>query len=411
MTTSLADRDCSRPNGNILSRTSTFSNQASASRSLPRRRSVSSSLGSSSSQSLQLVTNPQLARKAAQAMLQRQRTSQMSPSHVVSAPDPFHATGQNDEPHPDSHPAPLSDKGQLPSLAVTPENQTHSVINVTVDEGGVRILGGKTPGGTPRTASRNKIGRASHRTRQDFRQRMQQPWIEDKENSSSGRSNNDDIANIPVRRQSVRDLKSGMSSIGGALSPANGRSNEWDGSMPRRHSSRSFINHAKPSVELKVVRDSDTKTQVDEKEAVTELPKPGADVDKGKDVKEHCPAPKKELGEVEEKEVGPVLDGSENLTNTVEAKMPNSGSWCDKCAGVGLIVAALLTDREKRDAGCDAVGDEADYGKKGGWRSVVLGESGRGKLERENARLMKENKGLFDMVVQLQRQLDDVRKA
>lgn len=441
MSTSLADRDCSRPTKSVFSRSNTLASQSSGSRSLPRRRSINSVNPKASFQPSHSMQNPQYARKAAQAMLERRRASAVSQAPNMSLENAVVSSSTTEQPfqapeltqshssvlnssddHFDSNnpPAPLREKGQVPRELGNYNKTKPTVINVTVDEGGVHILDSK-PKNTGRNSSRNKIGRASSRTRQDIRQRLQNSWVEDKENG--GAPNTSLEATFPVRRQSIRDWKSAFDATSGPVSPsATGntltRSSEWDGSMPRRHSSRSFIhrrNGAGDSLanaptnapteshptKLRSERETDGVTNVD-------LEQTKNDDDEHGD-SDTC---------AEDREVSienSTLDENTMPLTTVsvdkngETKMPDHGRWCDSCAGVGLIVAALLADREKREAGTEQGNDDGSP-KKGGWRSVVLGDSGRTKLEKENARLVKENKALFDVIHQLQRRLNDSRK-
>lgn len=104
-------------------------------------------------------------------------------------------------------------------------------------------------------------------------------------------------------------------------------------------------------------------------------------------------------------------------------RMPNEGRWCDKCAGVGLMVAALLAEKKKQDeertrASSDASDSEEKSQltrKLSGWRTVVMGggsissssSSEKSRLSAENARLIKENKALYDVMHQLQKRFNE----
>lgn len=433
--TSLADRDCSRPNNSIFSRSNALLSQSSGPRSLPRRRSVNSSNPKTSFQSSHSIQNPQFTRKAAQAMLERRRASSVSPaidstvencieqssstmeqlphSPDLTRPQPSVPNSSYDHSDSNNYPAPLGEKGQVPRDFSNQQKAKPAVINVTVDEGGVHILDAK-PKNVARNSSRNKIGRASSRARHDIRQRLQHPWTDDKENGGTAYDNLE--STFPMRRQSIRDWKPIIDGTSGPASPAvagntSARLNEWDGSMPRRHSSRSFIHRRNTPLESKLEASVDLqskKTTVGDgengsySESGQQAKTTGRD-DEGTCI-ENCGDVNKASSAVKKLTISNIDTENNRVT-----KMPERGRWCDDCGGVGLIVAALLANQEKKEAGGEQSSSDGSP-KKVGWRSVVLGDSGRGKLEREIAELQKENKALYEVIGQLRGQFDELCK-
>lgn len=433
--TSLADRDCSRPNNSIFSRSNALLSQSSGPRSLPRRRSVNSSNSKTLFQPSHSVQNPQFTRKAAQVMLERRRASPVSSAidtslekcseqsfstseqlhHSTDLTSPQTSVPYSSYDHSDSnnHPVPLGEKGQVPCDSSNQQKPKPAVINITVDEGGVHILDAK-PKNAARNSSRNKIGRASSRTRQDIRQRLQHPWADDKENGATAHDNLESI--FPARRQSTRDWKPIIDGTPGPVSPAVvgntfARLNEWDGSMPRRHSSRSFIHRRNAPVESKL----EASTDLQSKKVTIEDGENGSSSESGQQAKavdredeenlaENCDEINKASSAVK-KLAGSNIDKENNR----DTKMPERGRWCDDCGGVGLIVAALLANREKKEAGGEQSSTDGSP-KRGGWRSVVLGDSGRSKLEKEIFELQKENKALYEVIGHLREQFNELCK-
>lgn len=301
------------------------------------------------------------------------------------------------------------------------EPPTQPVINVTVDAAGVRVsessraLSVKAAKPSKqntmdRTTSRKNLARTSSRTSmrsgRDFRPRLQ----DDKENSSS--AGNHMEAYFAARRRSMRDWKQPVD-------------DEWDGSMPRRHSSRSFINRAAaepsgapvPEEAHPVLRENKTNAprteDVNEAVVQMEVAKQGVQAVEARkeEQKRDGKEVRKEFGgetvQATEKEVQ--LDECDKPTELFDnPTLPECGQWCEKCGGVGLLITALLSERKKERL---EDGGSEHSPKKNGWRAVVLGDNGRSKLVAENARLAKENKTLFDIVHQLHRRFTDLRKS
>lgn len=99
--------------------------------------------------------------------------------------------------------------------------------------------------------------------------------------------------------------------------------------------------------------------------------------------------------------------------HSCKAESLDEGRWCNKCAGVGLVVSALLAEHKKKS---ETESPEPSTSAMGGrkvsaWRTVVLGSGGdsgsKAKLVAENNRLQKENKALYDVVHQLQKRFNE----
>lgn len=175
----------------------------------------------------------------------------------------------------------------------------------------------------------------------------------------------------------------------------------WDGSMPRRHSAR-------------IVRQDKDKLPV----AVAEEPRPVAPmlqrvVERNvlahvnvKDVaremvmktsKPRTPTQSDASAKTTNSSVGYETEMRCLLSKSSSNQPPHQGKWCDDCAGLGLHIAALLSELERQ-----RTTSEPGHGQKG-WKNLVLGDS-KGKAS--SARMMQEIKLLRSTVDFLSKKIE-----
>lgn len=374
----LVDRDCSQVNAAATPLSPQNRNLLAPSLPTPRSLQNIHSL-TPTSDLAQASRNAYIARKAAKSVTERRRQAAASKQQHHQSPSPL----------------------------------SSSVINVTVDATGVRIQ--DTPPSTATPASPTTPGLSSRKSLvRTNSSRIRNAPHQEKENCPAAPNNNMD-AYFAARRRSVRDWKPHTPTATLAATPASTGPDKsqtqpavdkWDGSMPRRHSSRSFID-----------RKATARRSLHPTDALLKSPEQPKPIDK----ENNSAANNHNLNTVNVDTTTPpaISDKVTKVSGTPPAplptdektpheKMPDCGQWCDRCAGVGLLIAALMADREKPPN----VSDHSDTSpKKAGWRSVVLGDNGKAKLASENARLAKENKTLFDIVHQLQKRFNDLRKS
>lgn len=356
------------------------------------------------------------------------------------------------------------------------------VINITVDEKGVMIDGAKgLQGGQgmgSRKSSRSKMTRSSSRQRTSKR-------LDDKENASL----DSDIEDYFRRKRGDHPRRKRDNISDGTGS--------WDGSMPRRQSSRSFIEENsrsgtsgegqssdKKSSQSKaedteyrgsVLKDKNTESAwrqrvqlnsstgnecpsglMEEKVGVSAATSANSTTAAGPDSvliasaisnicndgarnRMRCTDISKDTGSLVEQEEGDIKE-SVNRESTVlslpavskgqvpaeeiapghssgdgRATLPSSGKWCENCSGVGLHIAALLTELEKQrnmpETGCESPSNNSQWK---GWRSIVtqtvLGDS-KAKSSSEKARLQQEVEVLRATVDYLYKKVEAMEKG
>lgn len=342
------------------------------------------------------------------------------------------------------------------------EVEPTDVINITVDAKGVMIdsAKGTAQGMGTRTNSRSRMTRSTSKSRNSFRR------VEDKENvtadMSSFKAVEADVEAYFGRKRSV-DLSRRKKDNHGEVASS------WDGSMPKRQSSRSFME--------RMTRDNTTSNaNVEEAEAEKHpaVPKSEADPntsDKSQPHRSQKLAALKKAIEQDDLAMEALRErlATANLRNTAQHKYGSqeittpmtrqaeecaemrpgkltpgmqesahhghfglkakdfgemdvgsdavmerlhpqgqvdcvdkhdkkaltSGKWCDDCAGLGLHIAALLSEMDKRRSSSDSSseGSSSSSSSKKGWKSMmtqsVLGDS-KSKSNTEKVRLQQE---------------------
>lgn len=356
-------------------------------------------------------------------------------------------------------PATQSDRQALDARDPDKEAEPTDVINITVDAKGVMIdsAKGTTQGMGGRSNSRSRMTRSTSKSRNSFRR------ADDKENITadvpSFKAVEADVAAYFGRKRSVDLSRRKKDTESDNLS-------SWDGSMPKRQSSRSFMERkvgAKTSV-----------TQNGGGEARVTSLVPPSDIDANERPRrrrsQKLAALKKSLEEEGSKiealkqqfavvdlsdtcQNNPInedITGRQNSQTTIRAdvrleaqantplsgirshhaggcvtirgemdagnetisrgvhtvraeecpdrngrKVPASGKWCDDCAGLGLHIAALLSqlDKARSPSESSSEGSSSSSSSKKGWKSMVtqtmLGDS-KSKSSTEKARLQQE---------------------
>lgn len=509
MVVQMADRDCSR-----VSDAAPPSKQRASTTSLPRRRSATGSR-SHLSAAAQAAQNGYFQRKAAKAMLERRRAaaaaatspegadvckpvdqnvqnSHISSSSSSSSVQPGILSSSNWveverrkrvpkslsvsklDKHTPATPSSTVVEGKPSSASSTASSSSSPdrVISVTVDADGVRIVNGRR--------------RAAH----------DHPSVMEKENgplctSSSSLNHSSATATATAaaaaagggagadhrdaffaarRRRSQKEWKKTTQQSAAVAVPslcdepvALANLDEWDGSMPRRHSSRSFKDRAgtpraSASAVAAVRRALETanasvipagasapattdqarsSSTMPSSPAIRPLqsstpPRSPSGTSHGHlddtfhinaaavspDTIAHCErqcdesdsagliaAPPPQTDEAQPDSAAPSApQGCRGCQKFV--------AECDKCADVASFLAKVVADVDRmRAAGAaesSAAGAEASS-RAGGWRSVVLGDNGKAKLAAENTRLSSENQALLDALSKLKaRFLPDV---
>lgn len=330
---------------------------------------------------------------------------------------------------------------------VANKSEPVQLINITVDERGVKIDHAKATSSTPSGMGGRKNSR-SRMTRASSRQRIGRS--EDKENMGAehGQRPQDTESDAffsrkrgPMESWRKRDS---FSENGGS----------WDGSMPKRHSSRSFIQHnkerrqtisAKPMPNASTTPEvtQDTKTQEDTTTSerlqhqliktetplntqqshvmstpAKETPRDPSAEEKNtssptiSNVTESCTSNEsnpKETALASVEIQGPRGSSSlvtERNVGPPSSQLPLHGKWCDNCAGIGLHIAALLSEMEKR-ATLEVGSENPNSTAKKGWKNIVLGDS-KSKSSSEKARLQQEIKLLRSTVEFLVNKIDSM---
>lgn len=287
------------------------------------------------------------------------------------------------------------------------------VINVTVDENGILVDKGRSGMGT-RKGSRSKMTRSSSTQRMSRSSSAHRSFRrgEDKENAGIQNLRRDG-ADGTIEEYFGRKRGAGGRKKAEEISENSG---SWDGSMPRRQSTRSFIENARvtdtsksndsanvpakvtnsalhiaePAVQnvtaKKVVVTSTTSTAAareQEQASVVNQDKPSSS---GLGLRTNEVKPlESEIGKVivaklheDEKdkdslECKPEQGVCKEVSGARQISMPSSGKWCEECSGLGLHIAALLAELEKHrpmnENGSDSPSASSD--KKKGWKSVV----------------------------------------
>lgn len=352
-----------------------------------------------------------------------------------------------------------SDRQALDTRDVDKEAEPTDVINITVDAKGVMIdsAKGTTQGMGGRSNSRSRMTRSTSKSRNSFRR------ADDKENITadvpSFKAVEADVAAYFGRKRSV-DLSRRKRDT------ENDNLSSWDGSMPKRQSSRSFIDRK--------VGTKTSATQNGEAEARVMSLAPPSDTDVNDRPRrrrsQKLAALKKSLeeegtkiealkqqfsavdlnGTYQNNPSDEDITGKQNSQTTIRAdarleaqantplsgirslqaggcvkirremnagneaisrgvhsvraeecpdrngrEVPASGKWCDDCAGLGLHIAALLSQLDKARSTTDSSseGSSSSCNSKKGWKSMVtqtmLGDS-KSKSSTEKARLQQE---------------------
>ena len=89
----------------------------------------------------------------------------------------------------------------------------------------------------------------------------------------------------------------------------------------------------------------------------------------------------------------------------------DAGKWCDECAGVGLHIAALLSDLKKHHSISETGADTTTPSKKG-WKSTLLGSSSDSKKsQNEKSRMQHEITVLRATVEYLYKKIENSEKS
>lgn len=349
------------------------------------------------------------------------------------------------------------------------------LINITVDGNGVMIDGAKgssapSSGMGARTNSRSKMTRSSSR--------QHNGRVDDKEN----------IAEESSQRAVDADIEAYFSQKRGTVEPRiptrkkgsfTENAGSWDGSMPKRQGSRSFIENSRMRRESKgstpakgsakempaseqstvantktVAKDLETprrqrngkeknqvgqlKPKLDEKDVSREqvvLSTPARD-QRDKMPAEEKPSNSPTLSNVSDNTAGEnssnssptpaakpepaaklrsdhqrsSLSLSDKSTDSTTSKAPLDGKWCDSCAGVGLHIAALLSQLEKHAIPEITAEPPVAFGEtKKGWKKMLVGDS-KSKSSVEKARMQQEIKVLRATVDFLYKKVESFEK-
>lgn len=90
--------------------------------------------------------------------------------------------------------------------------------------------------------------------------------------------------------------------------------------------------------------------------------------------------------------------------------MPSRGRLCDSCAGLGLMIAALLSELQQSGHGSPSEGRlSRKSSPKLGWKSVVRGE--RSRLASEDSLLAQENMVLRKTVEFLHERIEKMERT
>eukprot|EP00177_Eucheuma_denticulatum_P006217 GFKZ01011336.1.p1 GENE.GFKZ01011336.1~~GFKZ01011336.1.p1 ORF type:complete len:501 (+),score=75.61 GFKZ01011336.1:543-2045(+) len=332
----------------------------------------------------------------------------------------------------------------------------NDVINITVDSKGVMIDGSRGSQGNqgmgPRKGSRSKMTRSSSRQRSTRRS-------DDKENET------DDFAqarSAPISAAEA-DIDDYFKRKRGDNTGRRKKENpvepkpSWDGSMPRRHSSRSFIEQRTKPKSAKVqddkvpdvapmqTKDGNANGATSDKQRNYRGSKTYANITRttphGKTEDENpsgavavaamnpskfAKGDRAALGDVSDSATSSGIPSSVLEKNMIQAEVmateteregahatkdktagttcrsesvgriavPLSGKWCDNCSGVGLHIAALLSELERhRSTESGSEMPTGSGGQKKGWKSMVtqtvLGDS-KARSSSEKARLQQE---------------------
>lgn len=355
-------------------------------------------------------------------------------------------------------------EAQEGKAATRKEVEPTDVINITVDAKGVMIDNAKgssqaTPGMGARKNSRSRMTRSTSKSRNSFRR------VEDKENvtydSSSFRTPEKKIEAYFSRKRSTDISRCTKDSL-------TENSGSWDGSMPKRQGSRSFIEsragarnlgdtEKQVGAQTSTVPRSNTETSVSERlrllRAATSSEPDNATGGAEKQAanekqQQHMTNTTGDDGSIEKSETQVESSESSTIADVQEStardsvlsttgktaplgcrvlghaglgssaspngvdrasqteksgtcsaghaqKALGNGKWCDDCAGLGLHIAALLSELDKRRSTSESSSEasSSSSGSKKGWKSMVtqtmLGDS-KSKSSSEKARLQQE---------------------
>lgn len=475
MQVQMADRDCSR-----VSDAGPPSKQRPSTASLPRRRS-SSVTRSQLSPAAKAAQNGYFQRKAAKAMLERRRAAAASGTATAS-PDPTDACNPGDPNAQSAKDSSSSQAGVLaPSNWIEVERKKRVPKSLSVsklDHAPALETKPSASSSSPERVIKVTVGADGVRIR-DARRRGSDDIADvmmEKENGPSSlnagaatpAADNRDAFFAARRRRSQREWKKSSqhqpSSIttGGSVvddQPGSGL-DEWDGSMPRRHSSRSFKDRVETPrasasavaavrraletanasvapanasgsdrqqprasapcspdirplqssvVPTQSISDSASQPLTDDSSSVlvpTTSPDTSASAVSLDSQSESAPSANR-LPAAPASLYG--LDHSDRAhaagAPAQDCDCPKAVPECKKCADVAAFLTELVVDvcKQRAAAAADASAAAAEASTRaGGWRSVVMGDNGKARLAVENSRLSNENRVLLDAIKKLQ---------